>query len=268
MFLKKPSSLPRLRLSTTNCSSTHLTVPKTVFIADLHLDKQYPDALSAFLNYLSDLTKQPVDSLYILGDLFEYWLGDDCIDKTAQSVATALTSLANSKTDIYFIHGNRDFLLNKSFANQCKMTLLPEHHVINLYGVKTLIMHGDTLCTEDSDYMQFRQMVRQPEWQKKVLRLPVWLRRLKAQHMRYRSKQSNQKKTQSIMDVTQSTVEDMVQQYHVTQLIHGHTHRPNVHNFQLNGENISRYVLGDWYEQGSILEFTPDGGKLISFSFN
>lgn len=238
---------------------------KTIFIADLHLDKQYPDANSAFITYLADLKNQPIDALYILGDLFEYWLGDDCIDKTAELVADSLTDFASNGTPVYFIHGNRDFLLAETYAKRCKMTLLPEHEVIHLYGIKTLILHGDTLCTDDEAYMQFRAKVRTSAWQENILRLPAWVRRLKAKHLRYRSKKANKNKTADIMDVSQTTVEQLLRDYQVTQMIHGHTHRPAVHKFEIDHQPATRYVVGDWYHQGSALEVTKNGSQLVVF---
>lgn len=244
---------------------------KTIFIADLHLDKHYPNAVAAFLVFLKQLEKESVDALYILGDLFDYWVGDDCVDKTAQTVADALSYYArSSNTPLYFIHGNRDFLLGEDFAQQCQLQILAEHTVINLYGEETLILHGDTLCTDDVAYMQFREQVRDPNWQANTLRLPAWLRRLKAKQLRRRSKKANQEKSTAIMDVAQDSVEALIRQHAVTCLIHGHTHRPNIHQFTVDGKAIKRCVVGDWYTQGSVLIVTPDNIELtvLPFSIN
>lgn len=241
---------------------------KTLFIADLHLDKRYPKAVSAFLLFLRDIETQDIDALYILGDLFEYWLGDDCMDKTAKSVADGLANYHdNTGTPIYFIHGNRDFLLGEEYAAQCKMQILPEHSVIKLYEIETLVLHGDTLCTDDIDYMRFRERVHSPQWQAKILRLPRWVRRLKAQQLRRQSKKANAKKTQEIMDVSPDAVNDIVQQYGVKRLIHGHTHRPALHALSRNGEPIFRCVVGDWYTQGSVLEVTKGFCQLTTLSY-
>lgn len=242
---------------------------QTIFIGDVHLDKRYPDTVSAFVNYLSQLSDESVDALYILGDLFEYWLGDDCVDRTANHVAKALTHYhQQSQTPIYFIHGNRDFLLAEDFAKRCAMQLLPEYHVINLYGIKTLLLHGDTLCTDDASYMTFRQRVRTPEWQQKVLNLPAWMRRLKAKHMRYQSQKANAKKDDQIMDVAHESVIKTMQDFGVTQIIHGHTHRPAIHTFAVTiagqQQTAHRYVVGDWYEQGSVLTVSPQKTELIT----
>ncbi len=200
---------------------------KTIFIADLHLDKQYPKAVSAFQRYFAGLKGQSVDAVYILGDLFEYWLGDDCVDKTSQLIADTLNDYQQTTdVSVYFIHGNRDFLLGDDYAYRCGMKILPELVEIDLYGVKTLILHGDTLCTDDLDYQHFRDKVRTAEWQEKILKLPKWVRRLKALQMRRKSKKANANKAVSIMDVAQLSVENTMRQYNVTQIIHGHTHRP------------------------------------------
>lgn len=238
-------------------------MPKTIFIADLHLDKRYPKALAAFQRYIEQLRTQSIDAVYILGDFFEYWLGDDCVDKTAKIVARTLKQYQkDTQVPLYFIHGNRDFLLGEAYAKQCGMHILTELEKINLYGVKTLLMHGDTLCSDDIDYQQFRKKVRHPQWQKKMLKFPAWVRRLKALQMRRQSKKANANKNTTIMDVSQSSVEAVMRQYGVTQLIHGHTHRPNVHEFTLDGKAVKRYVVGDWYSQGSVLEITETSSTL------
>lgn len=238
---------------------------KTVFIADLHLDKRYPKALAAFQRYMDDLATQSIDAVYILGDFFEYWLGDDCVDKTAKIVADTLRKYhENTRVPLYFIHGNRDFLLGEDYAQQCRMKILSELAEINLYGIKTLVLHGDTLCTDDIDYQRFREKVRDPQWQAKVLKLPAWVRRLKALQMRRQSKKANTNKNTKIMDVAQPTVEAVMRQRGVTQLIHGHTHRPAIHEFMLDGKAVKRCVVGDWYEQGSALEVTATSCELIA----
>lgn len=243
---------------------------KTIFIADLHLDKRYPDAVSAFLYYLKtlekqSLEKQSIDALYILGDLFEYWLGDDCVDKTAKQVADGLYALVEkTQLPVFFIHGNRDFLLGERYATDCGMRILPEQTEINLYGIKTLVLHGDTLCTDDIDYQRFRAKVRNPRWQKDILKLPAWIRRLKALQMRYQSKKANAGKSLTIMDVSPSTVETMMRNNDVTQIIHGHTHRPAIHDFVLDGKAAKRCVVGDWYTQGSVLEIAENHCELIT----
>lgn len=243
------------------------TLSNTVFIADLHLDKRYPLAVKTFLRYLRSPEAQCADALYILGDLFEYWLGDDCVDATAEKVAAGLMHYTRStSTPIYFIHGNRDFLLGEDYAARCGMTILPEHHVIDLYGEQTLILHGDTLCTDDIAYQQFRRQTRNPQWQQKMLRLPGWIRQLKALQMRWRSKNANRKKTEAIMDTVPNTVQQFMHDFGVTQMIHGHTHRPAIHRWATNGTAYQRNVVGDWYTQGSVLVATPRNKQLIELT--
>ncbi len=241
---------------------------KTIFIADLHFDKSLPKALATFLTYLQGLKKQKVDAIYILGDLFEYWLGDDCLDSNSRKLAKGLSDYHQSTgVPLYFLHGNRDFLLGEKYANLCQFTILPEEETINLYSNNTLILHGDTLCTDDEEYQKFRAKVHSPEWQAKILKLPRWIRKLKAKHLRWISKRANKNKTLEIMDVTPSSVDEAVRKYKVTQIIHGHTHRPNIHDFSVDGTPIKRCVVGDWYEQGSVLEVTPDDIELIVLPF-
>ncbi len=237
---------------------------KTIFIADLHLDKMYPNAVSAFLCFLQRLERDNVEALYILGDLFEYWIGDDSIDKTSAKIASAIKKFSQF-APVYFIHGNRDFLLGERFAQQCGMKILGECEEIELYGIKTLILHGDTLCTDDADYMAFRQKVRSATWQAQILKWPAWLRRFKAWQYRRHSKKANQQKSQAIMDVNHQSVIDTMRKHNAKQMIHGHTHRPKIHHFKIDGENVSRNVLGDWYEQGSVLIATPESIELQAF---
>ncbi|MGY0399946.1 MAG: UDP-2,3-diacylglucosamine diphosphatase [Ostreibacterium sp.] len=247
-------------------------MPKTLFIADLHLDKRYPKAIAAFLRYLQHLESQVadgeiIDALYILGDLFDYWVGDDCADKTSYMIAQGIRQCHEKLgVPVYFIHGNRDFLLAKDYAEQCAMQLLPEIKKIDLYGVDTVVMHGDTLCTDDKDYINFRNKVRSLEWQRKVLKWPIWLRRLKASQLRRQSKKVNRTKSDIIMDVSQKTLEKVMCEQGVKQLIHGHTHRPAIHNFECDGLSMRRCVVGDWYTQGSVLVVTADKIELTTLS--
>jgi len=243
--------------------------PKTLFIADLHLSDSRPDITAAFVDFIAQLQQQTIDALYILGDLFEVWLGDDYLDKTARTVANTLADYhQTNQVPVYFIHGNRDFLLGQHYAARAKMTLLPEHDIINLYGTKTLIMHGDTLCTDDAAYQSFRKKVHSSEWQAAVLRLPVWIRKLKAANLRRRSKKINTIKPQILMDVNAQAVSEVMTANHITQLIHGHTHRPASHQLKIDEKPATRYVLGDWFTQGSFLEVTPQRAKLVKLSLH
>lgn len=222
------------------------------FISDLHLSADRPAITELFLNFIGGEARR-AQALYILGDLFEVWLGDDDKPPGHQRIIAALRGLKDSGTDIYLMHGNRDFLLGEGFASASGCRLLPEACVISLAGAPTLLMHGDTLCTDDGDYQKFRHMVRNPQWQKQFLSLPFAERMKLAQGMRAESRLQTSIKPNYIMDVNHQAVEQTMLDHKVLRLIHGHTHRPAVHDFQLNGQPAQRIVLGDWYEQGSAL---------------
>ncbi|TLU64206.1 UDP-2,3-diacylglucosamine diphosphatase [Thalassotalea litorea] len=229
------------------------------FIADLHLSEERVDISTCFFNFLKD-TAPAADQLYILGDLFEYWIGDDDFNALSNSVAKELTSLSQTGTEIFFIQGNRDFLLGEKYAKRCSMTLLPDTQLIDLDGKQALIMHGDTLCTRDVDYQKFRAKSRTWWWQGFIKCLPLSVRRKMAQNYRTKSAMSTALKAQDIMDVTQSEVEKVLTQADCDLLIHGHTHRPDIHHFTLGETPARRIVLGDWYEQGAWLK--SENGQL------
>ncbi|WP_110876050.1 UDP-2,3-diacylglucosamine diphosphatase [Franconibacter helveticus] len=238
----------------------------TLFIADLHLCTEEPAITAGFLRFLAGEARQ-ADALYILGDLFEAWIGDDDPNPLHGQIAIALRSLVDSGVPCYFIHGNRDFLLGKDFARQSGMTLLPQEKVLELYGQRVLIMHGDTLCTDDVGYQAFRAKVHQPWLQKLFLALPLYLRKRIAAKMRAGSKSSNSVKDMAIMDVNAQTVLHTLERHRVQHLIHGHTHRPAVHQFNVNGKPAFRYVLGAWHTEGSMIKVAPEGIELIAFPF-
>ncbi|WP_338592546.1 UDP-2,3-diacylglucosamine diphosphatase [Shewanella khirikhana] len=234
---------------------------RTLFIGDLHLSADRPDITAAFRRFLS----QPfddVDALYILGDLFEVWVGDDIAEPFALDIAADIAKLSQ-KLPVYFIHGNRDFLIGKQFAALSRMQLLDEVHQIDLYGIPTLLLHGDSLCTLDKGYQRFRWFRNQP-WAKWVYGKLSENRRLRiAANLRAKSKAGNQMKSQYIMDAEPSAVAELLQQRHCTQMIHGHTHRPAIHEESAG----RRIVVGDWYEQGSVLEVSAAGAKLLELPF-
>ena len=237
---------------------------QTLFVSDLHLDNKRPHIIAAFCRFLDECST--ADALYILGDLFEYWIGDDDPAIGLEPVIHSIRSLRKSGVPVYFIHGNRDFLVGKRFAKQTQCEILKEETVIDLYGTPTLIMHGDTLCTDDIAYQNYRKKARNPFIQKSLLMLSV-KRRLKiAEGLRNKSKSAIQEKSEEIMDVNQHTVEQVMQKHKVKHLIHGHTHRPAEHEFNLNGEKHQRIVLGDWYDQGSVLFYTPNSVTLETIS--
>ena len=239
----------------------------TYFIADLHLSEQRPDITGCFLTFLKEQAPQ-AETLYILGDLFEYWIGDDDDSPFVNQIANALKSLSNSGTNIYFIHGNRDFLLGKRYAKKAGMTLLPELETVDLYGQKALILHGDTLCTQDVDYQAFRKKSRTWWWQGIMKSLPLFVRKNIAENYRKKSANAKMGKSLEIMDVTPSEVVSQLEKYHCQLMIHGHTHRPAVHDLQANQADATRIVLGDWYEQGAWLKVTPEGFELLQRDFD
>lgn len=235
----------------------------TYFIADLHLTESRPDITDCFLSFLAqDATSAEV--LYILGDLFETWVGDDDDSPYLETIAQALTKLSETGTKIYFIHGNRDFLLGNRFAKKANMTLLPEIDTIDLYEQRVVIMHGDTLCTRDVDYQAFRKKSRSWWWQAIIKSLPLFVRKKIAANYRKKSAAATSIKTQEIMDVTESEVVKCLEHFQSQLLIHGHTHRPAIHDLIANNAKAQRIVLGDWYEQGAWLKVTPSSIELLN----
>lgn len=238
----------------------------TLFIADLHLQTEEPAITAGFLRFLRGEAKS-ADALYILGDLFEAWIGDDDPNPLHREMAAAIHALVDSGVPCYFIHGNRDFLIGKRYARESGMTLLPEEQVLDLYGRKVLIMHGDTLCTDDTGYLAFRAKVHTPWIQKVFLALPLFIRNRIAARMRAGSKAANSSKSMTIMDVNPQAVVRVMEKHDVQWLIHGHTHRPDVHSLIANGQPAHRVVLGAWHTEGSMVKVTPEGVELIAFPF-
>ena len=238
----------------------------TFFIADLHLQTEEPAITAGFLRFLQGEARQ-ADALYILGDLFEAWIGDDDPNPLHRQIAAALNALAESGVPCYFLHGNRDFLVGKRFARESGMQLLAEEKVLHLYGRDVLIMHGDTLCTDDPGYLAFRAKVHTPWIQKLFLALPLFIRRRIAQKMRNDSKAANSSKSMAIMDVNPQAVVAVMEKNHVQWLIHGHTHRPDIHTLNANGETAHRVVLGAWHSHGSMVKVSQDDVELIPFPF-
>lgn len=241
---------------------------KTLFISDLHLDPEKPAITQCFLKYISNA--KGCDALYILGDLFEAWVGDDDRNQLTEAVAQALSELAASGTKIYLMHGNRDFLIGDDYAQSCAAQLIEDPSVIDCYGHKLVMAHGDSLCTRDVEYMKFRKMVRSQRWQNEFLERSLVERHMVAQQARQQSKMQSSHKAADIMDVTPQEVIDLLQRSQVNILVHGHTHRPAVHTLHLqepiNGKHEAvRIVLGSWDSQGWALEFTAAGYELKHF---
>lgn len=238
----------------------------TLFISDLHLDAERPQITDLFGRFL-DSEASTADGLYILGDLFEAWIGDDDPSAMASFVAGHLRKVVDAGTPVYFMHGNRDFLVGEDFARRAGMTILPDPTVIVLYDRPVLLMHGDTLCTGDVAYQQFRAQTRNPDWQAQFLAQPLTARIAFAQQARSASKahQSglvSQGTMETITDVAPDAVADAFERFAVDTLIHGHTHRPAVHTLSVAGRPRERIVLGDWYEQGSVLRVDRGGHRL------
>jgi UDP-2,3-diacylglucosamine hydrolase len=234
----------------------------TLFISDLHLDDSRPDITAALLALLSGEARH-ADALYILGDLFEAWIGDDDDLALAREVAQGLQGLSASGVRLYFMHGNRDFLIGADYARRCGMHLLDETTVVDLHGTPTLLLHGDTLCTADTSYLKFRAQVRQASWQAGFLAQSLDARRAFAANARAQSKAHTQSAAMDIMDVTSDAVADAFRQHAVRRMIHGHTHRPAIHApTDVDGRSCQRIVLGDWHRQGSVLRVDASGVRL------
>lgn len=238
----------------------------TLFIADLHLQTEEPAITAGFLRFLQGEARH-ADALYILGDLFEAWIGDDDPNPLHREIAIAIKALVDSGVPCFFVHGNRDFLLGKRYARDCGMTLLAEETVLDLYGRNILIMHGDTLCTDDTGYLAFRAKVHTPWIQTLFLALPLFIRSRIAAKMRAGSKAANSSKSMTIMDVNPQAVVSVMAKHQVQWLIHGHTHRPYMHDLTVNDKPAHRVVLGAWHTEGSMIKVTPDGVELIAFPF-
>jgi UDP-2,3-diacylglucosamine hydrolase len=236
----------------------------TLFISDLHLDPARPQISELFGNFI-DTEASKAEALYILGDLFEAWVGDDDPSDVGGFVATKLRGLGDTGVPVYFMRGNRDFLLGDAYADRAGMTILPDPSVVMLHGEPALLMHGDLLCTDDVAYQQFRAQTRNPEWQRQFLAQPLSARLAFAEQARTASKahQSGlqaQGLMEAITDVAPDTVDATLARYGIDTLIHGHTHRPAMHEHA----GRRRIVLGDWYEQGSVLRMDADGMTLSS----
>lgn len=240
----------------------------TRFISDLHLSEARPDITRLFFDFLQTEARQS-DALYILGDLFDAWIGDDDETPFHLSVMHALHQLTSAGVPVFFIAGNRDFLIGQRFSRKTRVQILPEPSVADLYGTPTLLMHGDTLCTLDTGYQRFRKLIRTPWLLSLLTRLPLSWRRAIAGALRKRSKTHKTPDAEQLrrMDVTDQAVVTAMKQAGVTRLIHGHTHRPGVHQHTLGHTRVAeRIVLGDWYEQGSILDISQTGYTLRSES--
>lgn len=236
---------------------------KTLFISDLHLSQQTSCQTALFLQFLASEIVN-ADALYILGDLFETWIGDDDCSQFNQSIVNALHH-ASRTLPIYFMHGNRDFLLGETFAQKASLQLLTDPTRIELYGTPTLLLHGDSLCTDDMAYQKIRLKTRDPHFQQSLLKKPLFLRRLMAHYYRSKSRRYTQYAQLSIMDANQVEINRIMKYYDVKLLIHGHTHQPTLQYFQLEGRWVERIVLCDWHANGNVLSCFADGSKRLTY---
>ena len=233
----------------------------TLFVSDLHLDDARPRIVGQFERFCAGEARD-ADALYVLGDLFEAYVGDDDDAALNARIAKALRGVADAGTPVYYIAGNRDFLVGKDYARRCGMDILADGTVVDLDGVATLLLHGDVLCTDDAAYQAFRAQVRDPAWQAAFLERPLAERRAFARQARDASRAHTSSTDVAIMDANQEAVEVALRRAGVSCMIHGHTHRPAIHDFVLDGKPTRRIVLGDWYEQGSVLRVTRGSAEL------
>ncbi|MGK0499562.1 MAG: UDP-2,3-diacylglucosamine hydrolase [Oceanicoccus sp.] len=229
----------------------------TLFISDLHLDAKRPAVTQAFLQLLQEQAAS-IDALYILGDFFEIWIGDDERSELIEEVTAALKKFTATSTPLYLMHGNRDFFIGDSFCQQTGCQLIADPTVIDLYGKPVLLLHGDSLCIDDHEYMAFRQQSRNPAWQQQMLALPLEQRRQIAAQARAQSTDANSNKAEDIMDVNGQEVIKVLEAHHCATMIHGHTHRPAIHQLTLSSETGLRIVLGDWEQTAWQLIYAPD----------
>jgi UDP-2,3-diacylglucosamine hydrolase len=233
----------------------------TLFISDLHLEADRPEIGEQFLDFL-DEEAADAEALYILGDFFEYWVGDDDPDPYYASIKQSLRTFTDTGVPVYFMHGNRDFMIGPEFAAETGVTILPDPYPLELYGKSVLLSHGDAMCTDDVEYQKVREMTRNPEWQAMMLGKPLEERLAIAKHARAQSEQRNKTLSESIMDVNPDAVKKTISEYGVEILLHGHTHRPDIHGVEVDDVLAKRVVLGDWYEQGSVVRWDEDGLEL------
>jgi len=235
-----------------------------VFISDLHLMPEQPQVMDLFKRFIKDIASE-ADTLYILGDFLEVWWGDDDPAVGYQDVFNSLTTLATEKnTNIYLMHGNRDFMIGEELAKRCHFQLIHDPHKIKIQDRDVLLMHGDTLCTDDVEYQKFRQMVRNPQWQQQVLTKTLEERFQLAQSIRENSKQSTTDKDEYIMDINQDETDRVFIENNIDLIVHGHTHRPAIHSKTINGNETTRVVLGDWHETVSYLRINDNSELKLS----
>jgi UDP-2,3-diacylglucosamine hydrolase len=238
-----------------------------LLISDLHLEEERPDISRAFLHFLETRASQ-AEALYILGDFFEVWIGDDAMTPFQHSIAEALRRLSERGTRIYLMHGNRDFMLGDGFCRAAGCTLLSDPSVVELCGERVLLMHGDSLCTRDEGYMRLRRLLRNPFSLLVLRHLPLSTRRKLARKLRNESRTQTRMKATDIIDVTPELIPRVLAEHRVRTLIHGHTHRPATHELLVNSQPAQRIVLGDWDRQGWALQVDESGFHQSSFELS
>ncbi len=238
-----------------------------LLISDLHLEEERPDITRAFLHFLATRATQ-AEALYILGDFFEVWIGDDAMTPFQESIAGALRALSERGVRIYLMHGNRDFMLGQSFCHKAGCKLLADPSVVQLCGEPVLLMHGDSLCTRDEGYMRLRRLLRNPLSLFVLRNLPLATRRKLARKLRNESRTQTRMKASDIIDVTPELIPGVLAEHRVRTLIHGHTHRPATHDLEVDGQPAKRIVLGDWDRQGWALQVDENGYHQAPFALS
>lgn len=235
-----------------------------LFISDLHLDPERPETIRLFLDF-AEHEARAAKSLYILGDLFEAWVGDDEDEPGLARVRSAIRDLTARQVPVFVMHGNRDFLLGPRFESETGCALLGDFETVDIHGARVLLTHGDLLCTDDTAYQNLRATVRKANWQTEFLAKPIDERRAIAAQMRATSRTEIAAKAEDIMDVNRAAVLDTMRRFGVRHLLHGHTHRPGIHDFELDGAPAKRIVLGDWHDTGSYVRWSPEGFTLSTY---
>jgi len=238
-------------------------VASSLFVSDLHLSEERPEANERFIGFVED-TASKAAALYVLGDLFEYWIGDDDLGEPFNAVmAGFFARLVRAGVPVFLMHGNRDFLMGERFCLATGAQLLADPAVVDVGGVQTLLMHGDTLCTDDLEYQGWRRTARSAEWQREFLSQPLETRRRTVGALRDKSREVIQAKPAEIMDVSDEAVRDAFRRHRVTRLVHGHTHRAGHHELEVDGRRCERWVLPDWYGRGGYLEVSGTAPRLV-----
>lgn len=238
-----------------------------LLISDLHLEEKRPDITRAFLRFL-ETRARAAEALYILGDFFEVWVGDDGMTPYQHQIASALRALADRGTRLYLMHGNRDFMIGRAFCREAGCTLLGDPHIATFNGERILLMHGDSLCTQDQGYMRLRRLLRNPLSLFILHSLSLAKRQKLAQKLRSTSKEETRMKASDIVDVTPEEVIKVMRRHRVRTLVHGHTHRPATHSLQVDGQAAQRIVLGDWDRQAWALQVDESGFQQAPFELD